>query len=645
MKLPVGAAIGGAALVVFTAVGLGRAQTVAPQDPHDDLSCQDCHLAPGDQPIGPAPSSLCVACHVQSDLTDTVAVGEVRFAHLTHADLEPGLDLSCNACHVHQADREPLTIAGGGCYLCHADLPAEATDSAEATLQADGCDDCHREPDHVGVTSNGIAINHAAVIERDVSCLQCHYDVVDGSGATTRSGCENCHGRSVPTFSNETLAAHSVASAAHDSHLTAQGAVACSRCHTPIVHRAAAVASAVALECEGCHTEEHADSLDHQLQQLFYTGLVPETPVQKPDAMFLARVGCKGCHEGTPADADIPPDERLASINQACLECHGDPYGSLLDLWHRAMEERMSVVSAFVTTADTAVRTQGSSQAVSLVDQALAHVQLVSEAKGLHNIPAAHTLLRTALDDATNAYRTAGIDPPSGPALGPDPTETSCARCHYGIEAVSDSMFDQPLRHDDHLMRSEVACEECHSSGNYLQADGKSRDPDHGQTPITETGCLTCHHSETQVECVNCHVDLDPLEALPLAAITITIGDTLFRTRDAPFSHTQHDSVTCASCHVGGVTLAVTPTAADCSDCHEDHHVGDRACGLCHLGDEMLAAHAPPLDAHVGCDACHTRASVVGLVPDSGFCLMCHVEEDHYPEKSCTSWRSTVPVS
>ena len=193
-------------------------------------------------------------------------MGEVRFEHVPHANLESDLDLSCNACHVHATDTEPLTIAAEGCLLCHADLPAEGSAQTEATLPAEGCGDCHRDPDHVGTTSNGIAINHAAAIERDISCLQCHYDVVDGSGATTRPGCENCHGRSVPTYSDETLAAHSVASAAHGSHLTDQGAVACSRCHTPLGHRAAAVASAVALECEGCHTQEHADSLDHQLQ-------------------------------------------------------------------------------------------------------------------------------------------------------------------------------------------------------------------------------------------------------------------------------------------------------------------------------------------------------------------------------------------
>ena len=85
----------------------------------------------------------------------------------------------------------------------------------------------------------------------------------------------------------------------------------------------------------------------------------------------------------------------LAARANACrhlwyLECHGDPYGSLLDLWYPAMQQRMSVVSAFVTAADTTVRTRGSSQAVSLVNKALAHVRLVSEAKGLHNIPAAH---------------------------------------------------------------------------------------------------------------------------------------------------------------------------------------------------------------------------------------------------------------
>ena len=50
-----------------------------------------------------------------------------------------------------------------------------------------------------------------------------------------------------------------------------------------------------------------------------------------------------------------------------------------------------------------------------------------------------------------------------------------------------------------------------------------------------------------------------------------------------------------------------------------------------------MPPHDPPIDAHLGCDACHASERVVDLAPDDKFCLTCHAEiGEHYPEKRCT---------
>jgi hypothetical protein len=45
-----------------------------------------------------------------------------------------------------------------------------------------------------------------------------------------------------------------------------------------------------------------------------------------------------------------------------------------------------------------------------------------------------------------------------------------------------------------------------------------------------------------------------------------------------------------------------------------------------------------PVQAHIRCDACHTRATVARLVPTRSFCLVCHqTQQDHYSPKQCSA--------
>jgi hypothetical protein len=101
-----------------------------------------------------------------------------------------------------------------------------------------------------------------------------------------------------------------------------------------------------------------------------------------------------------------------------------------------------------------------------------------------------------------------------------------------------------------------------------------------------------------------------------------------------------HDSLACSTCHTTPVSLAPAAPVASCTDCHADHHTGNRACATCHSGREVRQAHKDDRKAtHQQCDACHDAATVKTLVPDRSFCATCHQKQatDHFPAKECTT--------
>ncbi len=109
------------------------------------------------------------------------------------------------------------------------------------------------------------------------------------------------------------------------------------------------------------------------------------------------------------------------------------------------------------------------------------------------------------------------------------------------------------------------------------------------------------------------------------------------RSRQVEFEHATHRDIACVKCHVEPVTLRPEPAAADCTACHDDHHVAGRDCATCHRTEHIVEAHAPPVDAHRRCTECHTAATVTALTPTRSFCLACHAPEtDHYAPTECT---------
>jgi hypothetical protein len=108
--------------------------------------------------------------------------------------------------------------------------------------------------------------------------------------------------------------------------------------------------------------------------------------------------------------------------------------------------------------------------------------------------------------------------------------------------------------------------------------------------------------------------------------------------RPVDFFHAVHKERACLACHNTPVTRAVSPTQAQCKDCHSDHHAVGRDCSSCHTIAEPKLAHRTLEAAHQRCDACHTATTIAELTPTRSFCSTCHTAKAkaHYEQKECS---------
>jgi len=108
----------------------------------------------------------------------------------------------------------------------------------------------------------------------------------------------------------------------------------------------------------------------------------------------------------------------------------------------------------------------------------------------------------------------------------------------------------------------------------------------------------------------------------------------------ARFDHGHHTSLKCVTCHTTPATLEPDSNTVHCDACHDQHHGAETPCSVCHTdtgAPAVRAAHAPPVDAHVGCDNCHTASIVARLVPNRELCVTCHREQrNHQAGRECT---------
>lgn len=303
------------------------------------------------------------------------------------------------------------------------------------------------------------------------------------------------------------------------------------------------------------------------------------------------------------------------------------------------MSRRTADVAEYVAAAGRDTRARGGAGADSLVRAAAARLAIVLEGSGLHNVPFADAILRSATRDVESAYLAADRKAPAAPRLGPDPATTSCAHCHYGVEAApAATVFGQRFDHAAHVLRADIACRECHSPADYFRARERRVDPEHGKTTVTAEQCQSCHHVRTKVPCTDCHDRARTAEITVPWQLTVTArsrpeAERVARTRSVTFRHGGHTALECTRCHAPGRDVR---TAAACTDCHAEHHRDVADCTLCH-GTAAQQAHT--VESHFTCAQCHARETLEILTPTRPFCSTCHTAqgEDHFPGEQCAS--------
>jgi hypothetical protein len=179
-----------------------------------------------------------------------------------------------------------------------------------------------------------------------------------------------------------------------------------------------------------------------------------------------------------------------------------------------------------------------------------------------------------------------------------------------------------------HERHSRLACLTCHDlrrKGTWLTFEAPR-------------GCQICHHQRpAQADCASCHQPEELAATLPVqVAVAVPRHDR--RRRTVQFNHLKHDTLVCTTCHVTPVALAPPDSVQTCTGCHAKHHAESLDCAACHRTATIAAPHERPVKAHAACDACHTEATVIRLVPTRSFCLACHEPQlDHYPPRECSA--------
>ncbi|MGQ0719984.1 MAG: cytochrome c3 family protein [Candidatus Eiseniibacteriota bacterium] len=632
----------GVAKVVLAIAAMAMAVGCAPSEPqlgtgpHAELRCDECHEPRGeDGSVGFASADACRTCHPPAEISPVVEAKGVRFPHRPHWDLLAGLESPCSACHTHSGPGADLSVDESSCYLCHAVIPSPGSKMHAAFFPEGSCLECHGPETHEALVGQTVPVDHGAVLARGIECTICHHDVLEGSGAVAQQVCRTCHASPDAVAMTE-QAGNGDAAMLHQQHFRQGREPACGRCHDGLEHREVGVASAAALVCESCHTPGDPDlaapidSTVHRAQQLLYAGLAAEHEQMLPAGKFAARVSCAACHSSESMSRTADPAVAVGAMNAECVACHGPGFSGLLENWVEGMRSRTGSVGRYVQETASAPAVRSVAAADSLAQLALRHWHMVDAGNGVHNIPAAHALLRQALGEAGKSWKAAGREAPQPPSLAPDPAEETCARCHYGIEASRTDVGGVEFDHRTHVIEQGLACASCHSPNDLFLDDRRTFDPAHGST-VSLAECARCHHAGADASsCGTCHSDEELARGRPVT-LSVSVGGGSPRPREVSWVHDGHRDVACDRCH--GITPAggITAGGESCRTCHSEHHTADRDCAACHRLPEIRAAHSP--DTHTECDVCHSRGTIETLVPDRRFCLVCHGEQvDHHAE-------------
>lgn len=457
---------------------------------HNSVTCIECH--PGrrtlidsyllryltasytNRPQANVETTSCLKCHSEETLKGSITYRRgIKFDHQFHlGQLRRGKNLRCTSCHATGMPDAHLSVDTEACFLCH-------FKDAEQGRSFTPCNVCHGVPEGK-VKHQGFEFDHSAYAVGD-NCSACHTSVVRGSGRVPDSKCYECH--------VERMDAKQDLAALHRIHITEHG-VDCFRCHERIDHGKIEMAQPFTLECTKCHQPQHGTNAE------MYIGTGGEGVPNTPSAMFLSRLSCEACHNGTNG-ASANWAEKKAS----CVKCHGAGFDNMLDDWKFQLD-RLATQTALIQAA-TAKRAQSLS-ANRQVEQeearkAQVNTDLLVKGRPVHNPFYAINLARQIVAAADTVARAVGAGRVERPTILAR-QDGACRMCHKHMPFPAVLDFERmKFPHGLHADDLELNCTKCHSSEK------------HRERVITKSECMQCHHQEAQISCSHCHFEQNAL--------------------------------------------------------------------------------------------------------------------------------------
>lgn len=514
---------------------------------HSDVDCVDCHIAPGEylqtkieassmvtsyftgtygtKPWADVSDESCYRCHERERLGGHHMYGDVRFDHGPHlADLSRGKELRCTSCHGQVERGVHISVTASTCMICHFKDQVMNQGMAECTL-------CHQIPVMVaGAIEPAAAFDHTIVQQHDIDCKSCHKPADAHQGTVPQERCLVCHNDA------ELLTRIDETDALHQAHVN-DHQVECTNCHLEIEHVVPHHDDTFQRGCASCHDTQQSP------QQSLYAGRGGVGVDRQPDVMYEAHVRCEGCHLDPPGHGG--DGEGHVAGRAGCVDCHGEAYGTIYDMWKETLAERVGAVRRQVN----ATASRLGEEAPQEFRNAVTNLELVERGKGVHNFNYSIALLDAAIVQINEAREQKGLNLVTTPWLAA-PFSSDCLSCHIGVENRRTQPFGQSFWHAPHVVRQGLECETCHSTHD-------ERDAGAPVLKITAGDCTSCHHEAAGPgDCRSCHAK---------------VFNHSYKTELGEFSHGMHAddlALSCVECHGESLQVSGRADRDFCSNCH-----------------------------------------------------------------------------
>lgn len=476
---------------------------------HSEVACVQCHFEPGigaelhgkwvavkqlaatvtgaysSMPYAEVSDQSCMrsGCHTAEELDKSVSFTQrgIQFNHELHAkEMRLGIKLACTSCHFQRLVNNHMEVDKSTCFLCHF-KGARASDKPVGE-----CDTCHGPPTKSTMLGR-FEVDHAEYQKRGMTCVQCHSELVSGTGAVGQERCLSCHNKP------EQIEKITDPGLMHVEHVTKRK-MHCYQCHTMIAHRFDTHQPLdPKQDCSSCHFGAHSP------QTLFYSGTGAKGVTSTPDEMHGLGLDCVGCHRVPVVEASTGngPAHARPTLPPAisCTRCHEQRYSGFvaavqnnLGAMHSHLDKRLQVVQEKVKSERTAGRFLDR-PVYRQVETTTFNLRFLERARAIHNPIYAIQVLRASRRALEGAEEALQISDESDPPTGFEPED--CGVCHDSLPKPGEIALDgeRKFPHPVHVAKTGLGCADCHQGEKHPPA-----------APTAERSCKTCHEDYEQLK-------------------------------------------------------------------------------------------------------------------------------------------------